>query len=82
MMRAMRWLSLSLLVGVSAGCSTRSNIDAERLQGGWRVASVERNGAADHKNVGSTLYFNEKGVQFKLEWVFAKPLADALPAHG
>src|SRR5947207_2888253 len=56
-MRAMRWLSLTLLVAVSSGCATRSGIDAERLQGTWIVTAVERNGAADGDEIGSTLAF-------------------------
>jgi len=64
MMRAMGWLSLSLLIAVSAGCATRSNIDSERLQGSWRVTAVQRNGAPDAGDVGSLLFFAGRGVHF------------------
>ena len=64
MMRAMRWLSLSLLVAVSAGCATRSSIDAERLQGNWTVVAVQRNGVPDAGDVGSFLFFAGREVHF------------------
>jgi len=69
MMRRMRWPRLFLLLVVSAGCATRSSVDAERLQGAWRVSAVERNGATDAGEVESTLIFIGNHVNFipKLE---------------
>ena len=76
MMRAMRWLSLFLLVAVSAGCATRSDVDAERskvdaerLEGKWEVAAVHRNGALDPTEVGSTLTFTGNNVHFTRSFV-------------
>ena len=76
MMRAMRWLSLSLLIAVAAGCATRSGVDAERskvdaerLQGKWEVIAVHRNGALSLTEVGSTLAFSGDNVHFTRSFV-------------
>ena len=54
---------LPILVVLLAGCATR-NRDGERFQGSWEVASVERNGTADPKQIGSRLTFAGNEVRF------------------
>ena len=64
MMRPMRRISVLLIVGFSAGCATRAGIDAERLQGSWKVTVVERKGSAGDVEVGSSVIFDGTSVKY------------------
>jgi hypothetical protein len=63
-MHPMRRFTPFVLIVISAGCATRSAIDAEKLQGNWTVVAVEKNGEPDLEEVGSTLGFHGTQAHF------------------